>query len=76
MLQCDPWFSLGEAQLGSQDRPRVGGPFTLLALGGQLGCQTLLPLLVTRPIPQPCLRKHPLRLQKLGQGGEGKASME
>lgn len=39
MLQCDPWFSLGGAQLGGQDRPAgVGGQLTLLALGGELGC--------------------------------------
>lgn len=39
MPQCDPWFSLGGAQLGGQDRPAgVGGQLTLLALGGELGC--------------------------------------
>lgn len=32
MPQCDPWFSLGGAQLGGQDRPAgVGGQLTLLA---------------------------------------------
>lgn len=63
--RCDPWFSLGGAQLGGQDRPGGGGQLTLLALGGELGCQLPPPPPppATRPIPQPCLRKQPLWLK-------------
>lgn len=37
MLQCDPWFSLGEAQGGT--RTGLGGAqLTLQGLGVELGC--------------------------------------
>lgn len=62
--------------LGSQDRPGGGGgrwgKLTLLALGGELGCETLLHPLVTRPIPQSCLRKHPLWLKNWAKVQEAK----